>query len=619
MCKFRDECGGMSLGNRRGRAPGPSTWLRAAAFVVALGIPAILAYSLRQQYVHELADAEQLTVNMARSLEQHAARTLEAIDTYLGAVAPLIAPRKDGLPLDTIHAALREQFVRSHHLHNLIVTDAKGRSIIEAVEFPARPLDVHDRDYFQELRDAQHGDLVIGQPIIGRLTGRLLLPIARRIDNPDGTFAGIVQAMLTPETFQSFYDRIDNGPGATLDLWRADGTLLVRSPLRPGLVGKNFAETPIYRLHVPFRDAKPFWALSSVDGVERVIAFSYLDGYPLYVSASLGRTDAFAAWHRSVLTQSAIAGGLTLVLVTALLWLAREVERRRVADAEIRTSEARYRLLAENTSDIIIWSDLETRRRYISPAVTPMLGYKPEDLIGTRPLDFIHPDDARGYRRVLDDLTSGRVEQAVTVQRYRHHDGRRWVWMEISFKLTRDAATGAADGYIASLRDIGQRKAAEEALRQSEERLALAIRSGNDGLWDWSGETQTLWFSGRLLHLFGYEPDEIEPSLRSWAGLLHSDDRKRALRAFFDHLKGIADAYECEHRLRRRDGTYAWVLARGRVVSRDAEGRALRVIGTHMDITERKQAEERICPSSDDLRRLEALRNGGSGPPGLRG
>lgn len=153
-----------------------------------------------------------------------------------------------------------------------------------------------------------------------------------------------------------------------------------------------------------------------------------------------------------------------------------DVTQHRLAERAVQESEHRYRLLAENTTDIIIWSDLTTCRRYVSPAVTLVLGYTPEDMVGTRPLDFIHPEEAEAYRGILDDLTSGRVERALTCQRYRHRDDH-WVWLEISFNLTRDAATGRADGYVAALRDITQRRAMEEALRESEARYRSVIQA----------------------------------------------------------------------------------------------------------------------------------------------
>lgn len=141
----------------------------------------------------------------------------------------------------------------------------------------------------------------------------------------------------------------------------------------------------------------------------------------------------------------------------------RFVARGHTDAATRRAGEQHFRLLAENTTDVVIWSDLDTTRKYVSPAARTVLGYEPEELVGTRPLDFVHGADAEGYRRVLDDLTSGRVEQALTCQRYRRKDGT-WIWLEISFSLTKDFESGRPDGYVASLRDITRRKEAEQQI-----------------------------------------------------------------------------------------------------------------------------------------------------------
>ncbi|MGX7707908.1 diguanylate cyclase domain-containing protein [Methylobacterium sp. Gmos1] len=131
------------------------------------------------------------------------------------------------------------------------------------------------------------------------------------------------------------------------------------------------------------------------------------------------------------------------------------------AERDARLREAEYRLLADNTTDMIVRSDLDGTRRYVSPACERLLGYAPEELVGTRPLDFVHPDDADGYARLLGELRQGLSSQALTQQRYRRRDGS-WVWVEISFCLTRSRSTGRPDGYVAVLRDISERKAAEE-------------------------------------------------------------------------------------------------------------------------------------------------------------
>ena len=133
------------------------------------------------------------------------------------------------------------------------------------------------------------------------------------------------------------------------------------------------------------------------------------------------------------------------------------------AERESRENAAKYRLLADNTNDMIVRSDLDGTRRYISPAAARLLGYEPQELLGTHPLDFVHPDEAGAYGRMLKQLEMGQLTQAVTQQRYRRRDGS-WLWVEISFSLTREEVTGEADGYVAVIRDISQRKEAEHEM-----------------------------------------------------------------------------------------------------------------------------------------------------------
>ncbi|GJD32378.1 hypothetical protein PMNALOAF_3647 [Methylobacterium adhaesivum] len=140
-----------------------------------------------------------------------------------------------------------------------------------------------------------------------------------------------------------------------------------------------------------------------------------------------------------------------------------DAARRRATEGALRDSEQRFRLLAETTTDVIIWSDLDTTRLYVSPAIRTVLGYEPEDLVGTKPLDFVHPDDVENFARVLGDLTGGRIDHASTCQRYRRKDGS-WLFMDVCQSLARDPATGEPDGYVTSLRDITARKADERRI-----------------------------------------------------------------------------------------------------------------------------------------------------------
>ena len=269
-----------------------------------------------------------------------------------------------------------------------------------------------------------------------------------------------------------------------------------------------------------------------------------------------------------------------------------DVSLRKAVESSVQESERRYRLLAENTTDVIVWSGLDTVRRYVSPASRAVLGYDPEELVGTTPLPFTHPDDLASYAQVLRDLCDGVRDTAVSVQRYRRKDDA-WVWIEASFSLTRDA-DGRASGYVASLRDISVRKGAEDALRDSEERLALALDSGSDGTWDLDVATGAVGLSGDWLSILGYAEGEIAPFLSAWHSLTHPDDLRRSEGLLVAHFKGERRSFECEYRIRTKAGPYVWTLARGKVVARGPSGRAIRMVGTHVDITRRKEAELQV-------------------------
>ncbi|MEW8007913.1 MAG: EAL domain-containing protein [Candidatus Thiodiazotropha endolucinida] len=148
---------------------------------------------------------------------------------------------------------------------------------------------------------------------------------------------------------------------------------------------------------------------------------------------------------------------------------------------------------------------------------------------------------------------------------------------------------------------LKQQLTAEHKLFLSEERLTLALKGANDGLWDWNLETDEVYYSRQWKSMLGYEESELAHHLNTWAGLVHPDDKDRVLKTVEDHLSGNADSFEVEMRMRHKDGHEVVVLSRAFLVNRASDGKAMRLVGTHVDITERKKTESYLAKNAEIL------------------
>jgi PAS domain S-box-containing protein len=166
------------------------------------------------------------------------------------------------------------------------------------------------------------------------------------------------------------------------------------------------------------------------------------------------------------------------------------------------------------------------------------------------------------------------------------------VW--IRFKGTIAWERGRALRRTSVLQDITERRLAEAAARESEERWKLALESTGDGVWDWHIQAGTEFFSKRLLQMCGFGDADLNSRPEEFDDRTHPDDMEQLHQARLDHFEGRTPSYQSERRILCKDGTWKWVLSRGMVISRDADGKPLRMIGTFTDISSRKEAEALI-------------------------
>jgi PAS domain S-box-containing protein len=272
---------------------------------------------------------------------------------------------------------------------------------------------------------------------------------------------------------------------------------------------------------------------------------------------------------------------------TEQLAVAHDITTRKQAEQALADSEARFRTVVEGTSDWMWEIDAQGRYTYSSPRVRDLLGYEPEEILGKTPFDFMLPEEAKRVGLLFGSIVEARSPFDRLENTQRHKDGNL-VMLECRGVPILDA-DGALRGYRGFDRDVTIQKQAEKALRISEERYARATAVGKVGVWELDVATGSYHSDVNLKTLFGYEPDELSTDPYVWLGLVHPDDQSIALQAWERVVSGSTDEYHYELRMIRKDGTLIWTDVRGHA-ERDEHGHVQRLIGSTVDITERKQA-----------------------------
>ncbi|HOY70977.1 MAG TPA: EAL domain-containing protein [Methylotenera sp.] len=181
------------------------------------------------------------------------------------------------------------------------------------------------------------------------------------------------------------------------------------------------------------------------------------------------------------------------------------------------------------------------------------------------------------------------------------------LWFELSIAKKSDSDPNNPR-FIVLSRDVTERKNYETQLSESENRWKLAIEGSGDGVWDWDIPSNEIKYSTRWLHLFGYgDTDKLPSSYEERIALIHPDDSKQVTATLKDYIDGKSDHYLIEYRLKCKDGQYKWISSRGLVVNRDENGKPLRMIGTHTDITDRKNTELNLSISAIAFEAQESM------------
>jgi diguanylate cyclase (GGDEF)-like protein/PAS domain S-box-containing protein len=253
-------------------------------------------------------------------------------------------------------------------------------------------------------------------------------------------------------------------------------------------------------------------------------------------------------------------------------------------------------------------SEVDGRMVYANRAFVSLLGHGIDAADGDI-FDLIHPEDSAAARQRLMLLIRGEASEYRGEHRFRHADGTP-LWVMLAAAVLRAAETGQPEYLIIQITSIELQKKAEEAVAYSESRLNFALESARQGVWDHDIRTDTMFYSRMWRIMRGIPPDEeVDGDQAKWLARLHPDDRQRILDTVDRQDKGQSDTLE--YRERTRDGSYIWILSRGRPVEWDEQGNPTRTLGTDTDITRLKTIELELAAEKERLRvTLDSIADG---------
>jgi PAS domain S-box-containing protein len=574
------------------RQAGSAFLASTVVMTLCVGIIAINLLHANVARDRAIADAQASLSNLAHSVAANASDTLQLCDNLAITIVQEFenygATREMVMRLQGIAAT---RMAALPMVYNLIALDTEGKQLFSVRRVAAGQAQFTEQEYFKFHREHAAGQPHISRPIRNFANDRWLVIVSRRFDHPDGRFAGVVAAAIDLHYFEAFYRAIKTGDEGTVGLYLSDRTSLAQdSPAGSEPATLDAAVTPAL-----FGQPEAAWSAIVAGGsaIPRLYAFARSPRYDQVAVVSVPLAKVLAEWQASSRV-ALVSASITAILLGVLgLILFHEVRSRRSAEGAVRDSESRFGLMIDGLQDYAVFMlDEDGLIKTWNSGAQRMTGYGADEIVGTtgillRTVDDFSPDDHRGLMAIAK--RDGRAEREGCWVR---KDGRQFIVHSITTPLY--DSSGILYGYLKIVRDITVSKQIAADLEASEFLWKNALEGAGGGVWDLNDQEGTIEVSPNLMVMLGYPADDIPPGPYPWISGINRDDLPRVKEALDAHREGRTPYYSCEHRMRCKDGSMKWMLARGMVVSRDASGKSLRIIGTQSDISHLKSIEQRL-------------------------
>lgn len=301
----------------------------------------------------ELLEGEASAFNLARSLAQQATDAIIKVDANLKDLVERIeVDGTDSAQLARITKLLKSHDSKLPTINRVLIIGKSGYGLASPLGQFSRQMNFSDREYFQFHRDNPERGLHVGPALQSRINGEWIIPITRRLNNADGSFAGVVVAVIPMSYFQQFYDSFNIGPSGMICMVLNSGAIVARRPMNAKLLTQNISTGEFFINHIAkFNDGIALVA-GKTDGKDRIYAYRHLDNLPLVVIAGLAQEDVLAVWKSDAIQHAGIVSILVFVIAGLGFRFVRQVKKLSQVKDDLEKSHEQLRQLTEHQEHI---------------------------------------------------------------------------------------------------------------------------------------------------------------------------------------------------------------------------------------------------------------------------
>jgi two-component system, sensor histidine kinase and response regulator len=572
-----------------------SLTFRMTAFIVlvcALLIGSDIWRSLNARTV-QLQEMKTATSNLAQAMAQHANDSIKEADILVSDIVERVQHDGTDAPaIARLHQLLLKRVAKSPDLaqiDNIYVIGQDGRLITDGRNVTLPSYNNSDREYF--IFHRAHADLGahIGSPVISRATGKWILPLTRRINAADGSFAGVVLAAIDVDFFVRYYEKLDVGRAGAVALILENGTMVMRRPFESRFIGKDVRDTALFQAHLSGGNAGTFLTKSSQDGITRLNSFRTLDDYPIFVAAALSKDEQLDAWWTDTVWHATGIAALAAVLAMLGHRLVRQLARQSAIERELAGSLEMTRAILDTAINPIITITGTGKVRSFNAAARRFFGYEPDEIIGCNIRALVPPTYLEVYNAYTAQFAKGGLGEAGARVELA---GLRKDRSVFPAQVTTGSMT--VDGelcFVCVVTDITEQQNQRAELTAARDQLLLAADTAELGIWSWRLRDDTLQWNERMFDMYEQPRSLAEHGLNfeHWRERVHRDDIDMSMAALNAVVEGRGTDMPA-YRVVLPDGRTRHILTRVRL-ERDRHGVPTVMSGVNHDVTAQHELE----------------------------